>query len=89
MLNCDPVDHVTAAHIGGHLGQNVCPAPQHANTIRSIELMRRENVEIAAKSGNINRHVNDTLTAINDHQRACLLCHPGNVGNGKHRSQNI
>ena len=36
----DPVDHVAAAKERRHVGQNLGPSPQHADPVRTIQLVR-------------------------------------------------
>src|SRR3546814_6282825 len=71
-LEADGMDHVAAALPGRHVFEHLVTGIQRTHAGRPIQLVPRENVEVAAYGLHINHLMGHHLCAIAPYQRTCL-----------------
>ena len=83
------VDHRTAALVGRHRVEDFGPGPQRADPGRAVDLVRRENVEIAIERGDVDRQARRRLAAVEQQLRADLVREPRGAAGVEDRAEHV
>ncbi len=89
LLECDLVDHRSAALPRRHRGEQLGAAPQAADAGRTVELVRGESVEVGADRGDVDGHARHRLAAVEQQQRALRVGDLGGAPGVEDRTQDV
>jgi hypothetical protein len=85
----DFFDHLSAGHVGRHRLEEFAPAPEYADSGRSIGFVAGEGVEIDSERAQVQRPVRSKLGAIEHDLRANRTCCRHNPSHVRHGTRHI
>ena len=89
LLEGDALDHRAAALPGRHRLEKFAAAPQRADSRRSVELVTREGVEVAAERLHVDGHVGRSLGAVHQHRHVLRVRHLDDLADGIHGAERV